>query len=269
MLRGAGAEGAGGEVGLAADGVGEVGGAAGVAFDNGKVFGLADDVKGAQGLPDNFGAGGDFNDRLTGGNRGAVGDEPAVERAGHFAAELVLLFPDDNAADERAGVDGVAGLEALGKCAGERSGFAVRLEHGEDYGAAGGIAEMDKRKRGVALDHGVGVGEKSGEGGAELGKIVRGLAHDGCRGEAKLGDRARGEGDELRVPAAGGGAQGGVGAGETLGELKESVLDFAGMGEVSELFVEVGIRERAAKPGGLPEQKGHQDEEKGQGQDEK
>jgi len=50
--------------------------------------------------------------------------------------------------------------------------------------------------------------------------------------------------------------------------LKESVLDFAGMGDVGELLIDVGIREWAAEPGGLPEEEGHEDEKKRQGQDE-
>jgi len=58
-------------------------------------------------------------------------------------------------------------------------------------------------------------------------------------------------------------------SGEALGELKHGVLDLAGMGDVDELLIDVGIRERAAEPGGLPEQEGHEDEKKRQGEDQK
>ncbi len=127
---------------------------------------------------------------------------------------------------------------------------------------AGIIVEADQRESGVALDHGVWVVQHSEQRGVKfLRSIV--LAHDPGVGDADFVNRIFRKDDHLRIPA----ADGGIAFFDACFELREDVLDFAGMAAVGEGAGDLIIGDGAAEPGGVPEKKRHQDEEQSQNED--
>ena len=79
------------------------------------------------------------------------------------------------------------------------------------------------------------------------------LAHHPGSGKAELVHAARGERDDLRVPAANRRLQRRIAAQDAVGNLGEGVLDLARVLAVSEALLNLRVRERPAEPGRLPE----------------
>ena len=82
------------------------------------------------------------------------------------------------------------------------------------------------------------------------------LAHYPGVGDADFFDGIFRERDHLRIPL----ADGGVAAFDAGFELRENVLDFAGVGTVGESFGDLRVGDGPAEPGGVPEQERHDDE---------
>lgn len=128
--------------------------------------------------------------------------------------------------------------------------------------------EAHQGQRGVAANHGVGIPQQGQQLVMEAGHGII-LSHDPGGGEAKFVLAGLGDLDNLGIEVAGGIAHGGTRGENAVGKLRKGMLDLAGIGAVVERFGELGVIERLAEPGGLPEEKRHEHEEKRQRQDDK
>ena len=93
------------------------------------------------------------------------------------------------------------------------------------------------------------------------------LAHDPGGGETQFVLAILGDLHDLGIKLARGIARESVAGEHAVRDLRKRVLDFAGMFAIDERFLELRVIEGLAEPGGLPEEKRHQDEQKRQRQD--
>lgn len=251
-----------GEAGL----LGELGrrifAAAGVGRDHVEVGGFADQIEGAQSFPGFVVGGPDGGEMRACGDSGAVGHDPASERAGNFGAHFPFAVRRADARDESAGIHGLIGLEARLQSAGNGRVNGGGFEHADDDVVAGGVVEADERESGVASDGEVGVVEHGEKRGVEFGRLVV-LAH-GPRGHGANGSFGIGrERDDLWVEV----LDGGIVSDDAVGDLREAVLDVVRIALWLEDVGELRVGERAAEPGGAPEKKRHKDEEQRERED--
>ena len=150
-----------------------------------------------------------------------------IYRAGDAGANFIALPCYLDVTYQRAGINDVACFQTCGEDARFGGGHDVRLEHGDDSGVAGIVLEADEGEGGVALDHGIGIVEHWQKSLVKFWRSVV-LAHYPGVGYADFFDGIRRERNDLRIPL----ADGGIAAFDAGFELREHVLDFAGMGTV-------------------------------------
>src|SRR5206468_2024583 len=252
-MGGAFADGFFGEESLLADAVGDFGEFALIGANSGKVIGLADEIKRAEGFPDLLVARVDGSDF---GARGYVrarcheeGADAAADGRTKFEGSRFVLGGFRGGIDLELGnqtslVDGGSRFIGIRNVACEGSDDSGGLEERDDLGAAGIIAKADQRKSGVAADHRRRILEHLEE---RFVKARRGsvLAHDPGVGVANFFDGMRSEADQLRVPA----CRSGVVVAHALAKLDEGMLDVARMLFVLQVFGDLFVRKPAAKPG--------------------
>jgi len=117
---------------------------------------------------------------------------------------------------------------------------------------AGIVLEADQGEGGIALDHRIWILQHRQKGLVEFGRGVV-LAHYPSVGHADFVNGIFCKRDDLRIPV----ADGGVVAFNPGFELREDVLDFAGVGAVGEGFRDLRVGDGAAEPGSVPEQERH------------
>ena len=233
--------------------------AAGVRRDGGEIGRVTDQVESAQGFPHFIIAGPNSGDVFARRDVRAIRQKPAIQRAGNLGAHFPFAPGRFDACEKRAGLHGLAGLEARTQGAGERRVDSGSFEHRDDDVVTGGVVEADQRERGVAADGEVRILQHGKQRGVELrGLIV--LAH-GPRGHGADGRfGARCEGDHLRIEI----LDGGIVLDDAVSHLREAVLNVVRIALGLQGVGELRVGERAAEPRGAPEKKRHQDEEQGE-----
>ncbi len=120
-------------------------------LDGGQVLALADEVERAERFPHFAHAGIDEQDRLAFSYRGLIGDKPLADSTGNLRAQFACGVAGSNVADERAGIDALARLQAFVEGAGFVRGRSRRAAAWHEF-------RLGRRRRRSALD----LGRRSG-----------------------------------------------------------------------------------------------------------